>query len=308
MPIETHSIYVILTCVLLVYWIGYYMGRCKIKDERELILQTLSGILKSADELSCNVDGHNTELADMGRTVKGLSTSKGHEVERIQEVLVDHIRGVITSNRKLEDDLVCARYTLEKQAFEIDESRKEARMDALSQLDNRKSFDETYSYWLSQWNRRGRQFAIMLVDVDHFKWINDTHGHKAGDYVVQGVGTLLKKEVGRKNYVARYGGDEFVLLVQGKDQKKVVEFAEQIRAASGKRDYSASGRGERVAITFSIGLAFARKDDTAESLFQRADDALYAAKDAGRNCLRLERMPLPEPKQTEAQQLAGGCS
>ena len=214
----------------------------------------------------------------------------------VRQLLLGHIASVITANKKLEDDLVCTRYTVDQQARELDRTHEEARTDELSRLGNRKAFDEALNYRLSRWKRQGDRFALVLIDVDRFKWINDTHGHQAGDRVVSGVGELLRSFLPEdRDCVARYGGDEFTILLECEERASVIEIAQQILAAPETHDFSAAGDGERVAITFSMGVAIVRDRDTVESLFRRADDALYEAKSAGRNCLRVE----PEPEEVE---------
>jgi len=285
-PLQSFAVYLALPCTLLIFAIGYYLGRTRVKHEREAVLNALASMLKSADQLSHDVGSHNNELADMGKSVEHLDVSV--EMNQVQKVLLGHIKEVISSNVKLEDDLTCARYDLAKQAQELDITRAEARTDELSHVGNRKAFDEAFQYWLSKWSRKGEYFALVISDIDHFKWINDTHGHAAGDRVVVGVGAILREFMGKKHFVARYGGDEFVLLLACNDRQATIELAIQIRESAEQQNFSAAGDGGRVAITLSTGMAFVREGDTAESLFRRADAKLYAAKQAGRNCLRVD--------------------
>lgn len=287
MIVQSYAIYLVVPCTMLIFFIGYYLGSVRVKDERETILRSLSAILHSADELSHNVDSHNTELAVMEQTVEDIEVST--ELGYVQQLLLGHIASVITANKRLEDDLVVTRYTLDQQARELNRTHEEARTDELSRLGNRKAFDEALNYRLSKWKRQDDRFALILIDVDRFKWINDTHGHQAGDRVVGGVGELLRDFFPEdRDCVARYGGDEFTILLECADRASAIEVAQQILAAAETQDFSAAGHGERVAITFSMGLAIVRERDTVESLFRRADDALYEAKSAGRNCLRVE--------------------
>ncbi len=298
MLIESYAAYLVLPSMLLIFSIGYYLGSYRVKHERAIVLQSLSTILQCAGELSRDVDSHNTELEDMGRTVEDLDASS--ELGPVQELLMDHINNAITSNKKLEDDLVCARYTLDTQAQELDKTRKEARTDQLSQVGNRKAFNEALNYRLSKWKRQGDHFVLVMIDVDHFKWVNDTHGHQAGDSVVNGVGALLMSFLRTEDYVARYGGDEFVLLLKNDDLPSTIALCERIRSAAITQNFSAASDKERVAITFSMGLAVMQEGDTAESLIRRADEKVYEAKNAGRNCLRAEAEPRNDEEDVEA--------
>jgi diguanylate cyclase len=282
--IESFAPFLVLPCTIAIFLIGYYLGRARVKHERQRVMKALTTIIENADELSHDVGNHNSELADMEQKVENLDVSG--EMGEMQQLLLGHINKVIVSNRKLEDDLTCARYKLETQAHELDRTREEARTDQLSQLSNRKAFDEALSFWVSKHNRKGKTFALALIDIDHFKWINDTHGHKAGDGVVSGVGTLLTKCVRSNDFVARYGGDEFAILLDAPNLETAVAVAERIRSAAETENFSAARQCEQIAITFSMGLTLVHDGDTTESLFKRADSALYEAKKAGRNRLR----------------------
>ncbi|MCA9245636.1 MAG: GGDEF domain-containing protein [Planctomycetales bacterium] len=286
MEIESIAAYLALPCTLAIFMIGYYLGRSKVKHEREAVLRALSSMLESADELSQDVEGHKTELADMGRTVDNLP--KSDEMGGVRDLLLTHVQKVIKSNKKLEDDLTCARYSLAQQAQELDKTRVEARTDELSQVGNRKAFDEALDFRLSRWNRQQEWFALLMCDVDHFKWINDTHGHQAGDQVVKGVGELMKRYLANRHFVGRFGGDEFALLIDCEDRQAAIDLARRIHKAAETHNFSAAQNGERVAITFSMGLAFVAENDSRESLLARADARLYEAKQAGRNCLKIE--------------------
>ncbi len=295
--IESYAAYLVLPSMILIFMIGYYLGSFRVKHERAVVLKSLSTILQCAGELSHEVDSHNTELEDMGRTVEDLDAS--NELGKVQNLLLGHINNAISSNKKLENDLICARYTLETQAQELDKTRKEARTDQLSQVGNRKAFNERLNYRLSKWKRWGNSFVLVIIDVDHFKWVNDTHGHLAGDSVVNGVATLLTSILRTNDYVARYGGDEFVLLLENEELQSTIALCERIRSAAEMQNFSAASDDERVAITFSLGLAIVQDGDTSESLIRRADAKVYEAKDAGRNCLRSEAEETKEEREED---------
>ena len=220
----------------------------------------------------------------------------------VQEALLAQIATVIQSNKKLEDDLICAHYTLEKQAQELDRTRRVARTDQLSGIANRRSFDETLSYWLSSSNRKNKHFTLVLCDVDHFKWINDTHGHLAGDRVVTRIGEVLRDQVRGSDFVARIGGDEFALLLAQDNPEIAGEIADRIRSAISARTFDVGHDNERLAVTFSMGVAISVEGDSAETLLHRADQALYTSKQSGRNRLRFAD-PQTEP---ESEPLATG--
>jgi diguanylate cyclase len=183
---------------------------------------------------------------------------------------------------------------LHAQARELDITRREARTDQLSGVANRKSFEESLTYWLANAERSQQSFALVLCDVDHFKWINDTHGHYAGDCVVGDVGKMLQNCLRGEDFVARYGGDEFVLLLRADDVNAAVAVSERIRKTAERHNFKAARLSEQLAVTFSMGLAMAQRGDTSEVLLKKADEALYKAKEAGRNCLRVHASDLAD--------------
>ena len=126
--------------------------------------------------------------------------------------------------------------------------------------------------------RHGRALALMHVDVDHFKAINDTHGHQAGDQVLAEVARRLAPAMRGGDELARWGGDEFVAILPATDEAGALRAAERVRAAVA----APSSRGTALEVTISVGWAH-WAGDTPDDLLARADRALYAAKDAGRN-------------------------
>ena len=155
--------------------------------------------------------------------------------------------------------------------------------DPLSGCLNRRGLEQQLTLELKRARRSGSQVALIALDVDHFKAVNDTFGHPAGDAVIREVGVLLHEVVRATDVIARLGGDEFAVLLPGSDAAGACKIADRIREAFAKRQFE--GVAQRIPITASIGVAADHVDDEriAHSLQLRADEALYAAKNAGRN-------------------------
>ena len=279
-----YVVVLVVPAVFAVLGIGYSLGRLRSRHERDTTMKALLVMLQSTDQLTTDVDMRNSELADVGQSVLNLKATG--ELQSARKSLLTQIKTVIESNKKLESDLTCARYTLEEQAQELDRTRKEARTDVLSGVANRKAFDETLRYWMSRNQRENDVFSIVLADIDHFKWINDTHGHQAGDAVVSGIGKAIREVLRGDDFVGRYGGDEFAILLRSSSEASAKEIAERIRSAIARLNFKSGKGGERIAVTFSMGLATVIEDDCEAAILKRADQAMYLAKKAGRNCLR----------------------
>lgn len=164
-------------------------------------------------------------------------------------------------------------------------------IDTLTKTHNRRSLDQELIRETARANRNGEPLSCILLDLDHFKQINDTYGHQSGDRVLRGTGELLQHLQRKTDIVARYGGEEFAILLPGCPPEQTVGIAESLRAQLARQVFC-SVTGETFQVTASLGLAtywpagHLDKDSQkiqAEKLIQRADQALYQAKHNGRN-------------------------
>ena len=163
----------------------------------------------------------------------------------------------------------------------IHEERSQAQTDALTGIPNRLAWEEQLEQEIARWKRFNTPLVLVIWDVDHFKKVNDTFGHKAGDKVLRTIARNLAGSIRETDFIARYGGEEFVHLMTGAELEDCVAVADKLR---GKIE--ATGfhfREQAVTITVSCGLTQFRDGDSSESWFERADRALYKAKQAGRN-------------------------
>jgi len=159
--------------------------------------------------------------------------------------------------------------------------KQDARLDPLTGVANRKSFDERFAQEISRKPRANPPMAMLLWDIDSFKLINDSYGHRAGDRVLQSVAACFMAAVRSGDFVARIGGEEFVVLLCGLKLEVATNIANQVRSAVEALRFHF--RGTPVRVTVSCGLTELQEHDTAEAAFDRADSALYRAKHAGKN-------------------------
>jgi two-component system, cell cycle response regulator len=163
------------------------------------------------------------------------------------------------------------------------EQERLAAIDMLTGLRNRRAFQQHIAVEISRSSRYGLPLGLLLLDVDHFKHINDGHGHAGGDRVLSALGALLREQLRTPDIPARWGGEEFVVALPNTDLAGAGLAAERLRAAV----QSASIRHGNVpiAVTISIGVSALEGNDSLEALTERADQAMYAAKVKGRNCV-----------------------
>ena len=158
-----------------------------------------------------------------------------------------------------------------------------AERDGLTGLYNRRSFDEALRREIDRAKRYNSTIAVMLVDIDHFKGVNDTYGHQAGDAVLQEVGALLQQQVRESDTPARFGGEEFAVLLPEAKLSIAVKLAERLRKHIKAMKFE-TDEGERFQVTASFGVALLGLDgDTGDAVIRAADMALYASKEGGRN-------------------------
>jgi len=164
----------------------------------------------------------------------------------------------------------------------IETERKKAYNDALTGIPNRMAFDERMDQEFKRWQRYNNKLTVCLVDIDKFKNVNDTYGHKAGDIVLRTVAEKCASKVRKSDFFCRYGGEEFALILPETDLSAAITVAETIRESI---EHCSFQYGEQnVGITISCGLAEVKGKDNLDTVFKRADRALYKAKDSGRNC------------------------
>jgi len=158
-----------------------------------------------------------------------------------------------------------------------------ANIDGLTQLYNKKYFVDVLSKEFSFSKRNNQPLSLMMIDVDHFKKINDTYGHMAGDLVLKCVGQYLQKNLRLENIGCRYGGEEFAIILRNVTGDQALAIAERLRTSIEQEKINY--RGKTIQITVSIGIATLQEEnfDTIDDLIQKADEFLYEAKESGRN-------------------------
>lgn len=262
--------------------LGLWIGR-KLPSEPSAssnaaeIQPVLKGLMQFTDDFSRDVSEYRA-LIDVAvkraREVNGNNTAEnsGGFLAQILEAN-DHLQ------RRLDD----AESTLQMQASEITAFMNEARTDALTQLPNRRAFDDEFGRRLAAHRRQNIPCTMLLVDVDRFKSVNDRYGHQVGDEVLKAVADALRKAARETDLVARYGGEEFAVLVAGNTEDEFRAAAERMRRAVEEAKIVCSAG--QLQATVSGGVAAAVGEEDEASLVRRADEALYASKSGGRNCV-----------------------
>jgi len=172
-------------------------------------------------------------------------------------------------------DEVARAYDQLRQQSSLLMNLQESRIDPLTGVGNRRMFNDTLETQFAMFRRYGNPFSLVLLDVDHFKQINDTKGHLFGDQVLSQLGSQVIAAVRETDYVSRYGGEEFVILMPETELEGAAGFADRLRIKI----------ADNSGITVSVGVTSTEHFTTSTELLEAADQALYEAKDAGRNCV-----------------------
>ncbi|PZR18503.1 MAG: hypothetical protein DI536_01085 [Archangium gephyra] len=195
--------------------------------------------------------------------------------------LVDAERNLISDLRRRNTELQDTIKKLEFTRQRLNQEEETARTDQLTGLFNRRAFDSELPVFMARSKAIGSGLALLAMDLDHFKPVNDTLGHAVGDFVLRGVGKILAQGVRKTDLPCRIGGDEFVVLLADLNESAAKMRAEVLRAAVNAMPHPGNDQGIR--ITTTMGGTMYREGETLEQFMQRADEALYAAKRAGRN-------------------------
>ena len=244
-------------------------------DDRESVLQLLDDLESWTQRYYGDVSQHQDLLDALSKAVGG-DDAQSLASERVLALL----QKVIASNNDLKQKLLTAEDQLDQKSQQIKWYLNEARTDALTGLANRREFDQRLEELFAEHRRGGRSFSVALVDIDHFKSINDLHGHPEGDRVLTEFAHSLRSELADTLLVARFGGEEFAVILQDSVRQSAGRI-ERLRQQIARQRHQV-GQGE-LRLTVSAGLAEPGDDMGAASIVRRADEALYAAKNIGRN-------------------------
>lgn len=234
----------------------------------------------SVEEIRLDIN-QATEIASLKDTVSSkLDTISGH---------IKLYRESENSRFKKSQEEVQAMHSkmqaLESEAIQLKkdviEKNKQAMFDALTGIPNRLSYEKKVAEEIARWKRFSNPLSLVIWDIDLFKIVNDTYGHKAGDKVLKTVAQLLIKSIRETDFLARYGGEEFVMLLPGTKQEETLRLVNKLREKVESCGFHY--HGESVKISISCGVSSFNENDSLSQVFENADKALYKAKENGRN-------------------------
>ncbi|SFP78537.1 GGDEF domain-containing protein [Pseudomonas sp. NFPP28] len=265
-------------------------------------LEAFQGHLQVASEGHADSRSAARELdTQIREQVDGLQSSvqEAADLDSLKHVLESHLEGLLGTmdehqqQRDLREQETAARLkglaervaNMEQEAQgyreHLEVQRQKALIDPLTGLPNRAAWSERLDYEVNTWHQHGNNLSLAMLDLDHFKRINDGYGHLAGDKVLKIIANVLRKRLRPTDFIARFGGEEFVLLMPDSSLADALAVGEVLRAAIEACPFHF--KGEPVTITVSMGVAQFQPGERSDLALKRADEALYRAKAAGRN-------------------------
>jgi diguanylate cyclase len=219
-----------------------------------------------------------------GATEKLSAVKNRDQLKAIIETLVHSTREMRETNKALEDRLQLSKTEIGNLQQSLDAIRAESLTDPLTGLGNRKYFDRSIERAVQIALESGEPLSLLMFDIDHFKSFNDSYGHLTGDQVLRLVGLSLKQTIKGQDITARYGGEEFAVVLPNTGLRQALTVADHIRRAVMAKELKKKSTGEILGrVTISVGVSILKPDDDTDSLIERADACLYAAKRNGRN-------------------------
>lgn len=211
------------------------------------------------------------------------------QVRLIVEFMIDENQRIMQEAGKLENGLEQSRRQIEQLQVTLAAAEEIGTRDSLTSVANRRQFDKVLSASMATAEKDNSALCLVLADIDHFKAVNDKHGHVAGDNVLKSLAELLTKNVKGRDTVARYGGEEFAIILPQTSIGDAYQVGEQIRSRLEAAHWSVAGTGGPLGkITASFGIAQLRDGDTPVTMIERADANLYESKRQGRNRITLD--------------------
>ena len=266
--------------------------RLKTMDQ---FLQTETTLIDQAQTRGADFDHNFTQNVDDIRQdvnqaveLASLKTAVNTKLDTISSHIISYRQyetGRVEQSRQQVLDMQNRMMSLEQETEALKqtviEKNRQAMYDTLTAIPNRLFYEQRAAEEISRWKRFSSPLSLVVWDIDFFKKVNDTYGHKAGDKVLKTVAQLLNQRIRETDFLARYGGEEFVMLLPGTQQEECLQLVNDLRQQVA--DCGFHYHGEAVTITVSCGISSFREGDSLDSVFGRADRALYEAKENGRN-------------------------
>lgn len=262
--------------------------------ELDQIEQVRHEILSTLTETATSLDATGTEAGKFGEVLERLcafddKAQMSEEFIQLTAAVFEETRQIKASFEKMKMDFKSRTQEMNQLKTELEAMRQKAAKDALTGLANNATFYETLEEATAKTVESQEHICVVMIDIDHFKQVNDSYGHLVGDKVIRYVAKILKDSIKGKDTAARYGGEEFAIILPDTPLKGAASLAESIRKTVETSKLVRTGSRETLGkITVSAGVARYLQGEEIKNLVDRADKALYQSKNSGRNCVTVD--------------------
>jgi len=242
----------------------------------------LAAVMATLEQAERNAVQYEQTLETASGTLSGMKQAE--DLKEVISTVLTQTRAMVEKSTEVDHQLKVSAAEISQLKDELQTARQEAMTDALTGLANRKMFDFKLREGTQRAMETGEPLCLMILDLDHFKKVNDSYGHHVGDQVIKLMGVILKDTLKGQDTAARYGGEEFAAILPKTQIGNAVKLAENIRQRLAKKEMVNRKTGDNLgSITVSIGVAVFDNREQPSDLIERADRVLYAAKNSGRN-------------------------
>ena len=271
-----------------------YLSHLKTTDRIDKVgarvIGEIDDVMRLIDDALEMSTSYDASLSGAGE--KLTSAQSREEIRSVVDTLTKSTHEMRDTNKALEERLALSRTEISNLQQSLEAIRAESLTDPLTGLGNRKYFDRSIETLVQSAMASGEPLSLLMFDIDHFKSFNDSYGHLTGDQVLRLVGMSLKQTIKGQDITARYGGEEFAVVLPNTALRQALTVADHIRRAVMSKELKKKSTGEILGrVTISVGVSMLKPGDDTDSLIERADACLYAAKRAGRNRVICEADP-----------------
>jgi len=233
----------------------------------------VDAIEKLTDRMDAQVVRHSSRVGEITGSIQSAQTESS--------LMLYAGSMLIEANQKLQSELQEAKAEITRQRTQMREILQESLTDPLTDIPNRRAWDRELARLFTHWNEEHRSFSVLMLDIDHFKRVNDVYGHMVGDQLLKGFARQLREAFCDNAFIARLGGEEFAVALSGMPLSSAVQVAERFRQTVELHQYAFGNQSLK--ITVSMGIKQVRTAVVFAEVMSRVDQALYAAKSNGRN-------------------------
>jgi diguanylate cyclase len=252
-------------------------------DLLNILRQMVQDITDKTEHLTQDLGEKNQGLAENVSSLRSCRDKQ--EILRLLTQVVSQAGSIHTTVESSHKELLETRHSLTSMQEELAETRQLLNEDALTGALNRRGLDQTLSREIARAQRANGRLSLAMLDLDHFKKVNDNYGHEAGDLMLMHFTGLIRSVMRKSDALVRYGGEEFTLVLPDTDARGAHFVLGRLQQVMSRTPMNYEGK--KINTTFSAGVATLKSDENGHALLRRADAAVYAAKNAGRNSIRL---------------------